>query len=83
MGNLTLNERVDILEVMVRGMVIQVEDFGKRIELLKQPVMKVKYRNRVKPLVKRDKDGSPVKKRTRRWFKKPEVVYDVEEETMA
>jgi len=48
MGNLTLNERVDMLEVIVRGLVM-------RVEGLSQPLVieKVKYRNRAKPKPKK------------------------------
>ena len=51
MGNLTLNDRMDALEIIVRGLVTQVDVMGERVEVLKQPVVieKVKYRNRVKP----------------------------------
>lgn len=55
MGFLTLNDRVDMLEVIVRGLVTQVEGLGERVEGWKQPVVKVKYRNRVKPKVKAKK----------------------------
>ena len=55
MGNLTLNDRMDMLEVIVRGLVTQVGVMGERVEVLKQPVVieKVKYRNRVKPKPKK------------------------------
>jgi hypothetical protein len=53
----TLNERVDELEHAVKVLKSGFEIFNKewlcRIEVLKQPVVKVKYRNRVKPLVKK------------------------------
>ena len=55
MGNLTLNDRMDMLEIIVRGLVTQVGVMGERVEVLKQPVVieKVKYRNRVKPKPKK------------------------------
>ena len=55
MGNLTLNDRMDMLDVIVRGLVTQVGVMGERVDVLKQPVVieKVKYRNRVKPKPKK------------------------------
>ena len=65
MGNFTLNDRMDMLEVIVRGLVTQVEMMGERVDGLKQPVVieKVKYRNRVKPLAKKKRDIEKGRKR--------------------
>jgi len=59
MGNLTLNERVDMLEVIVRGFVVRMEGLEKRVGELKQPVVieKIKYRNRAKPLKPKRREG--------------------------
>ena len=53
--NKTINERVDDLEDAVKNIMASLKSVMDRVSELKQPVIieKVKYRNRVKPLVKK------------------------------
>ena len=55
MGNLTLNDRMDALEIIVRGLVTQVDVMGEKVDVLKQPVIieRIKFKNRVKPKPKK------------------------------
>jgi len=58
MGNLTVYERVELLEFEVKAFRLAIDGLMDRVGELSQPVVieKIKYRNRAKPL-KKKRDG--------------------------